>query len=243
MKTLRILRAIAPADLANISREYLLAFLITLPVTVALLYRFMIPGLSETLQTRLDFDLAPYHPLLMGIFIGMAPSLVGAVYGLLLVDERDERTLAALRVMPVPFGTYLSARLLLPTILSVIFTIAAYPLANMTPLPWTTVTALALSAATFVPVAALTVVGFAPNKVTGLVLFRLVNTAAALPALAFLAIGAWERAAWIVPSFWPMKALWLAAEGQPYGLELTIAPIMNIVLMLILYRHLTRRNE
>ena len=242
-KNAKLIAALARADLANISRETLLLFIILLPVPVALVLRFLLPELEATLMARLQFDLTPYHPMIMGVFIGMAPGLIGSVYGLLLVDERDERTLSVLRIMPAPFASYLAARLLIPTLLAVLMTIVTYPLAGLTPLPIETVAAIALAGATVVPVAALVIVSVAANKVSGLVVFRLVNTVLALPALAYIAEPGWDRLAWCVPAYWPMKALWNANAGQAYAAELFIALAMNAVLTALLYWRFSRRPE
>jgi hypothetical protein len=240
-KTAKLIVALAPTDAVNIVREALFLFVILLPVVVALILRFLLPELEKMLIERLQFDLAPYHPMIMGVFIGVSPSLIGSLYGLLLVDERDERTLSVLRIMPTPFATYLTARLLIPTALAVFMTILTYPLAGLSPLPILTVTAIALAGATVVPVAALVIVSIATNKISGLVVFRLVTSVLALPALAYIAPPDWDRLAWIISAYWPMKALWLASDGQTYGLELLIAPVMNLALALILYRRFASR--
>ena len=179
----------------------------------------------------------------MGIFIMMSPGLIGAVYGLLLVDERDQRTLAVLRVMPISFAHYLTARLAAPCILSIIVTVAAYPLAGMAPLPFATVTLLALAGATTVPVVVLSIVTFASTKVGALAVMRVANTILSLPCLDYFATPLQEMLAWPVPSFWPMKALWLAGEGQPYSWALVLALVINLPLTAWLYARFTQRRE
>lgn len=239
---LRLMGKLAPTDLRNVSREALLIFLIIFPLPLALLLRFIIPEMETTLQARLDFALAPYYPMIMAVFIITPAGVIGALYGLLLVDERDEGTLAVLRVMPVSFDAYLFARLAIPTMLAALMVILCYPLAGLTPIPFWAVIAIAIAGATAVPMAALAVVAIAPNKVAALAIFRLLNTIFALPAFIFIA-PAWQAAGWIVPSYWPMKALWLAADGHGFALELLIALIVNAAWTVLLYRLFSRRNE
>ena len=104
-------------------------------------------------------------PALMAIFVTMAPGLVGSVYGLLMVDERDARTLAVHRVMPIRFSHYFAARLAAPAGLAIAFTIAAYPLAGFAPLPVLDVALIAAAGAAIAPMTALAIVAFAPNKI------------------------------------------------------------------------------
>ena len=44
----------------------------------------------------------------MGGYLMTAPGIVGMVVGFLLLDERDERTLSALRVTPLSMRRYLA---------------------------------------------------------------------------------------------------------------------------------------
>ncbi len=253
----RLTLSLMLADLRNVSRDALLAFLILSPLLIALIFRFVIPDTASlllTVRSQLSADLAPHRqeletlvsamePLLMSILASMSPGLVGAVYGLLLVDERDERTLAVLRVMPLPFARYLAARMATPCLLSLLMTIAAYPVAGFAPLPLGTVAAIALVGATTVPVVTLTIVTFASNKLVALAIMRVVNAALALPILAYFATPLQELLAWPVPSFWQMKALWLAVDGRPFFFELLLTPVLNVALTLWLYRRFVRRSE
>jgi hypothetical protein len=257
MPIARLTLSLVRTDLRNITRDGLLAFLIALPLLVAVIYRFVIPDQSELariVQSELSADLAPHRalletlvgamaPVLMSIFIAMSPGLIGAVYGLLLVDERDERTLAVLRVMPVSFARYLAARMATPCVLSILVTICAYPLAGLAPLPLATVAAIALVGGTTVPVVTLAIVSFAPNKVAALAVMRVANALLALPILAFFATPTQALLAWPIPSFWQMKALWLAVDGQPFLWALALTLALNIALTLWLYRRFASRSE
>lgn len=199
--TMRLTLALALADLRNIRREPLLAMLIVFPLVIALIYRFVIPDpvdLAAIARGPLSADLERYRPLfirladameplLMTVFVGSTPGLVGGVYGLLLVDERHERTLAVIRVMPAPFAHYLAARMLAPCALSLLMTIAAYPVAGLAPLPTATVAAIAAAGVALAPLVTLAIAAFAPNKVAGLALLRVVNGLLALPILAYFA--------------------------------------------------------
>jgi fluoroquinolone transport system permease protein len=61
----------------------------------------------------MDFDLTPYHPLVMGGYVMTAPGMAGMVIGFPFLDERDARTLAALRTTPLSMRQYLPYRVAL----------------------------------------------------------------------------------------------------------------------------------
>lgn len=253
----RLVIAIARADLRKVTREPLLALLILFPLLTALIYRLVLPDPADVtalVHGPLDAELERHRPLLirlagamgpllMTVFVTMTPGLVGGVYGLLLADERDERTLSALRVMPSPFSTILAARLVVPCVLSLLVTIAAYPLAGLAPLSWVTVALVATSGALIAPLTALAIGAFAASKVSALALLRVVSAVGVLPILAWFASPAQARLAWPVPTYWQMKAFWLALDGRPYVVALLLCPATAALLILWLYRRFARRSE
>jgi fluoroquinolone transport system permease protein len=94
------LTALMYADSRLLWRDPLLGWVL-LPVGLALLLRVLVPRAGEALLAAGGFDLAPYYSLIMGGYLMTAPGIVGMVIGFLLLDERDARTLTALRVTPL----------------------------------------------------------------------------------------------------------------------------------------------
>ena len=228
-----------------------MAGIIAAPLAVALIFRFAVPD-SETLQATLaaylgedmGASLARAAPLLlMSLLTAIAPGMVGAVYGLLLVGERDERTMMALRVMPVSFARYVAARLFTPLAFSVGVTIVAYPVAGLAPLPITTVALIAIVNAISAPVVAFAMAAIARNKMAALAVMRVANSVLALPVLAYFAVPPMLYLAWPSPAYWQMKSLWLAADALPFLGTLAVAAAMNILLLLLFYSLFERQGE
>jgi fluoroquinolone transport system permease protein len=173
-----------------------------------------VPALDEWLRVRAAFDLAPYHPLIAGSYALVAPSGVGFVGGFLLLDQRDDRILDAIRVTPVSVNTLLVYRLGAPLIIGGLITIVGYPLIGFVPLASITlIVATALSACVG-PMLALLLTGFADNKVTGFALTKLFSAVANFALVAWFLPMPWQVAAGVVPSYWPMKMVWQAAAGR-----------------------------
>ncbi len=239
------------ADLRRVIRDPLMAGIITAPLAVALIFRFAVPGvatleasLAAYLGQDLGAEVARATPmLLMSLLTAIAPGLVGAVYGLLLVGERDERTLLALRVMPVSFARYLAARLFTPLALSVGMTVVAYPVAGLSPLPIATVALIAMVNALNAPVVALAMAAFAKDKMGALAVMRVANSILALPVFAYFAVPPILYLAWLSPAYWEMKALWLAADAQPLIATLGVAATMSVLMLLWVYARFERRGE
>lgn len=246
-----LVKTLITADLRKVTRDPLMAGIIAAPLAVALIFRFAIPDavsleavLGSYLGRDLGAEIARATPmLLMSLLTAIAPGLVGAVYGLLLVGERDERTLMALRVMPVSFARYMAARLFTPLAFSVLMTIIAYPIAGLAPLPMATVILLAVVTATSAPVVALAMATFARDKMAALAVMRVANSILALPVLAYFATPPMLYLAWLSPAYWQMKALWLAAETSPFLVSLAVALTMNVLLAMLLYSRFERQGE
>lgn len=237
MRVSSIYKALGPIDLKNVRRDSLLAWTVLLPVLIVLLIRFGVPALEETLQSRLEFDLAPYHPLIMSGFVMTAPGIVGMIAGFLLLDERDDRTLTALLVTPMPVSGYLFYRISAPMAAGVVVTAACYPIANLTPLPVADLIWVTLLGSLSGPITTLVLAVLAENKVSGFALVKLLNTVNTLPVAAYFLPEKWQPLAGIIPGFWPMKMLWLAAEGESYVVWAIAGLIVNLaVLGLLLWR-------
>jgi len=216
------LRVLVHADSRLLWRDPLLGWILLLPVGLAVLLRILVPWMGEALLGANGFDLAPYHPLIMSGYLMTAPGIVGMVIGFLLLDERDGRTLMALRVTPLSMRRYLAYRIALPLIVGTLATLACYPLIGITPLPFTTLLALTPVAGLWAPLLALVLATAAPNKVAGFAVVKVLNSVNLLPIAAFFLPVPIQYAAGILPAYWPMRAFWSAAAGAPFGPYLAI---------------------
>ena len=165
-------RVFGPVDVKNIRREDLLMWLGGVMALVVLLMRYGVPAASGLLDTRFGFDLTPYHDLIMSNYVFVAGMMVGTVIGFLLLDERDENTLTALLVTPLPIGAYLAYRFTLPVLLAFVITCVTYPLIGLAPISAVDLIVVAGLASFGGPFAALFLAVFAENKITGLALTK-----------------------------------------------------------------------
>ena len=74
---------------------------------MVLLVHLILPAATDSLLERFGFDLVPYYPMLLRFFFVLQiPLLFRLLVGLLVLDERDDDTLAALRVTPISMLGY-----------------------------------------------------------------------------------------------------------------------------------------
>jgi fluoroquinolone transport system permease protein len=232
---------LADADRRLVWRDPLLKWVLLLPVGLALLFRILIPQAHETLLRATGVDIAPYYPLIMGGYLINAPGIVGMVIGFLLLDERDARTLTALRVTPVSIRRYLAYRVSGPLLVATATTLLGYGLIGITPLPIGPLLAISAVAGLSAPLIALVLATAAPNKVAGLAVVKVLNGVNLLPIAAYFLPTPAQYVAGVIPTYWPMRAFWSAAQHMSYSVYLSIGCLVG-ALALVVAAHLFERQ-
>ncbi|MFN2196754.1 MAG: hypothetical protein ACK2UW_11595 [Anaerolineales bacterium] len=210
-----IIRALGPIDLHNIRRDSLLRGLVLFPFGLAFVVRYLLPPLADLILSRLGFDLQPYYPLLIGLIAMFVPLMYGVVVGFMLLDQRDDHTLTALRVTPLSLKGYLLYRLGMPTVLAFVFTLFVLVVNGLVALNGVQILGMALGSAPMVALGALFLAGFAANKIQGFALQKISGVFLMPPMFGYFLPPAWNWLLAIFPTFWPLNLTWdLLAGGQ-----------------------------
>ena len=236
----RAWRALAAADSRILFRDPLLGWVLLLPLSVALMLRVLIPAITNALASN-GFRLEPFYPLIVSGYLMTAPGIVGMVVGFMLLDERDARTFSALRVTPLSIRHYLAYRVTTPLIAGTLMTLAAYPLVGLTPMPLSVLLPITVVGGISAPTMALMLAIAAPNKVAGFAVVKVLNIINLLPLVAYFVPMPIQLFAGILPSFWPMRAFWAAADGEPYLPFIVAGAMAGLVATLFAARLFERR--
>jgi fluoroquinolone transport system permease protein len=228
-----MLQALAYADARLLWRDPLLGWVLLMPLGLAVLLRMLIPTAAAALHAATGFDLAPYYALIMGGFLMTAPGIVGMVIGFLLLDERDACTLMALRVTPLSMRRYLAYRVALPLVFGTASTLVGYPLIGISPLPVTSLLAITGVAGLAAPLLAFVLATAAPTKVAGFAMVKVLNAVNLLPIAAFFLPVPLQYVAGILPTYWPMRALWSATAGEEFVGFLVIGALVGAVALVL----------
>jgi fluoroquinolone transport system permease protein len=236
----RAVRALGAMDRRTVTRDPLLRGLLLSPLVLALVVRWVMPPVTARLQVALGVDLVPlYEPILGYALLTLVPILAGTVVGFLLLDQRDDGTLTALRVTPLPLGSYLAYRLAVPVVLSVVMGMALLPMAGLHGLSAARLLAATAGAAPFAPVFALFLASFAQNKVQGFALMKGSNLVLVLPLGVWLLPPGWAWVLGVVPTYWPARAYWVLLEGSGGAWAyLAVGVLYQGVLIVLLLRRL-----
>lgn len=230
-------------DLRNIRRDQLLAGVMAGPFIYSLTSWFVHP-LTDYLHQSHQFELQPYYPLIVSAFLVLGPiAVLGAVCGLILLEDKDQRTLAALRVTPtspMSYPVYRSIMILLVVIVSESAALLISPLVG--PADLVGLIPVTVLSGVQAVIIGLIMAAWAKNKVEGLAVVR------ALGLMVFmLPLIPWfidSPSAWwfgLLPSFWPAKATWLSMTGQNHWPTILIGMLYSVALCCWLLRRFTKR--
>lgn len=210
---MRAVKGLGPIDLKNVWRDSLLRWMLLVPLLLGVLFRFGVPPVGVWLDRRFGIDLALYQPLLTSMLVMIAPMMNAVVIGFLLLDQKDDRTLAALEVTPLTARGYLVYRLTVPIVLSVVMTVVALALSGVSTLGLGGQLLAAIGAAPLAPAFTLFLAAFAKNKVQGFALMKASGIINWPPVIAYFIAPPWQWLFGLCPTYWPAKLVWELESG------------------------------
>ncbi|MEO3876701.1 hypothetical protein ABGB18_48790 [Nonomuraea sp. B12E4] len=233
-------------DLLSVRRDSMLIAVLLGPFLYAAALWFL-PALTHHAAIAWGFDLVPYHSAIISAFCVLGPPLLlGAVMALQLLDDKDQHTLTALRVTPVPPVTYPAYRATVTGTLAALTVIASLAVSGQVPARTLAMSvAIAVAAGLLAPLLGLTMASIGRNKIEGLAVMRVVGLAVfTLPMIPFFIPGSpWQLAFGVLPPYWPVRAFWSAMDGGAFWPYIAGGLLYNAVLTLGLIRVLVRRMD
>lgn len=165
---------------------------------------------SATISSRLS-DFFPVIVAYMAFYTGAL--LVGTIMGFVLLDEKDENTIEAMLVSPVPLRWYLLHRAASPALLAFVIVVIFFLFIDQALVPLWQLLLLSAGASLTAPIATLFYATFAQNKVQGFAMAKFVGLAGWLIVLGWFVPEPFQWLFSIFPPFLISKAYWLALEG------------------------------
>ena len=189
-------------------RDPLLPWIFGAVMVMPWLLRFGFPVIDEALVEQLGFSLAQHSQLIASLLPLVNPLLVGTIFGLLLLDQKDEGSLSGIQVTPIGLTGYLKQKLAVPMILTAFFNLVGLPASGLADLTWHSWLLGSTATLTLAPLTALVMVVFAENKVQGLAITKAIGAILMLPLAAYFLPPIWQWGFAIFPTFLPTRLLW-----------------------------------
>lgn len=207
------LAAYAAADLRSIWRDPFTRLLLAGPLLLVVVVRLAEPGVARW-AAEAGVRAADHHAVAAAFLLLMLfPFLFGSLMGLLMLDQRDEGVLTALRVTPVSLRGYALYRSALAAALTGVALLAALPVSGLLTVSLPVALPAIVLASLLAPLPALALAGFAANKVEGMAVLKAMGLPLFSPLVAGLVDDPWRWAFAVVPTFWPAETLWRADAG------------------------------
>ncbi len=184
-------------------------------VAIAIVVRWALPWASSEVAARFGFDLTPYYPLIVSHFvIQLAGLLAGILGGFLLLESREDGTLKALLVSPVPLSAYVAVLSAAMVALSVALTLVEGAIIALGLPPWPALIGAAVAGAPAAPGLALFIAAVADNKTEAFAYMKICSLGPVLASGVWFLSEPWQWAAAVYPPYWASKAYWMAETGS-----------------------------
>ncbi|MFZ0544702.1 MAG: hypothetical protein WAM60_04660, partial [Candidatus Promineifilaceae bacterium] len=233
-------------DAKLIGRDRFLLFMFIFVVYIAAALRLLLPWANNYLgeagilpNNYISESLSDFYPMIvayMAIFTGGL--LIGMVVGFIVLDEKDQNTLKAMLISPLPLKQYVLYRIGLPTVLAFIVILTMIIAINQALLPIWQLILIAAGGALTSPIAALFFAVVAENKVAGFAYGKFVGIAGWIIAGSWFVPEPYQWLFGLFPPYWISKAYWMAFEGRSFW---WVALIIGVISQLALINLLIQR--
>ncbi|KUH99232.1 hypothetical protein [Mycobacterium sp. IS-3022] len=240
------LAALGRNDIRGTYREPLLVMVVLAPVIWTAGVAFLTPMFTEMLSQRYGFDLVPYYPLVLTAFLLLTSIIiVGGLAAMLVLDELDGGTMAALRVTPVPLVTYFAYRAGTVMAVTTIYVVATMSFSGiLAPGLIPALIPIGLVAGLSAVVTLLLIVAVASNKIQGIAMIRALGMLiAGLPCLPWFIDSAWNLAFGVLPPYWAAKAFWVASEHGVWWPYLVGGAVYNVTVAWVLFQRFMAKAQ
>lgn len=237
-------KALLSSQFKRIGRDSVLIMLIVYPFILTILGRYLIPIIQEATRSN-TFNLENHYHALMIFFVIMNPVLFGDIIGLMLIDEREDNTLSAVRVLPIKMSHYLLSKCALFIVLSTISGMLITWLVDLYYVPALASFLINFVASLGVVFGMLLVNYFASNKVEGFAAMKGSGFILIIPIIALYIPQPFNYICGIAPTFWPAMAISIYYEQYTPIMSLWaylgIGVVYILIVSIILYTKIMKK--
>jgi fluoroquinolone transport system permease protein len=221
-------------DARLIGRDSFLIFMFLFAGIIATVLRVGLPWMNNFLADNgvmpgetIPISLADVYPMLqayLALYTGAL--LVGTVFGFVLLDEKENNTLKAMLVTPVPLNRYVIYRVGGPAILAFAIVLSMALVINQALLPLWQMILIAAGGGLTAPIVSLFFANVAENKVQGFAYSKFAGISGWFFMVGWFIPEPWQWLFGLFPPFWVGKAYWMALEGNGFWWLVLIVGIL-----------------
>lgn len=216
MQLTKAIQQLSTNDQKLIGRDSFLLAMLAYSIFISIVLRFVFPYLNTlTIENEsVPFELASYYPMLMGFFVVfMAALFAGMVMGFVLLEEKDDSTIKAMLVTPMPMPYYIAYRIAFPAVLTLFLVVVEMLIVGLAQVDLWQLVLIGFGSATIAPIVALFFATFAQNKVQGFALTKFTGLAGVIIMAAWFIEPPLQWLFGLFPPYLIVKAYWMALDG------------------------------
>ncbi|SES05884.1 fluoroquinolone transport system permease protein [Gracilibacillus ureilyticus] len=236
------LKLLSIGDIKNMQREPLLLFALFGILLLATVIRYGLPELDDIFNHFTAFSLQPHFQIITGISLLMAPLMVGMLYGLIILDERDEGLLVYFSVTPITKTGYLLARITAPVIVTFFMSYLFILVQGIAIWDWATFLPISILLSLQAPIVTILLASLASNKVEGLALIKVINLMLFAPLIDYIFSHPTAKFVMIFPLYWPVQAF-MQIGKEPFWLYVITGLFVTVFWLWLFGQMFRRRNE
>lgn len=239
MQLSQVIWRVGRNDAKLIQRDTFLIGMFAYSLITAVITRFAIPWAADLIAANesININLVDWYPLIVAGSTFFGGSLfAGMIFGFMLLDEKDDHTLTALLVSPMPVNSYVLYRVGIPTVIAFVLILLQMWIINIAMPPFLPLLLLTISGALFAPIIALFLGVFAANKVQGFALTKFTGIMGITLVAGWFLPEITQIALVLFPPYWTSKAYWLLLDGNLLwlgALALAIAGQSGVIWLLV----------
>lgn len=252
-------------ELKIILRDSLSLYMCSVPIILLILATAVFPLIFKSMDAQNEAKLRVTMLIVLLVVLTLSSVFLSFLTSLLLIENKDEHTLATIAVTPVGTSGYIRFKLVYIYTMSVISTMLVlfgtkyiaddeYTIRGVSLLDNLStfeIISFALVNGLFVPVLALFQSSFAKNKVEGFAFIKATGIIALVPILLVLESfrDGLQYILGILPNFWAVKGILLelfpveSSANLSFPLYLAIGAGYNLFLLVIMYRTFLKKTE
>jgi len=222
MQMTQLARRAGMNDIKLVARDGFLIMMLVMVGVFGLVLHFGLPWADGYLAANgvlpsatISSRLADYFPPIVAYMAFYTGALmVGTIIGFVLLGEKDENTLQAMLVSPVPLNWFVLYRAAGPALLAFFIIAAFFLFISQASVPLWQVLLLSGGASLTAPIITLFFATFAENKVQGFAMAKFVGLAGWIIVAGWFVPEPFQWLLGVFPPFLISKAYWLALEGN-----------------------------
>lgn len=232
-----------------IYRDSILLMMMLFVIYLGVVLRFLVPWVNEFLVERslmpgtlgnITFDY--YYPLVLSfmvIFTG--PQLSGAIFGFLILSDKDDQTIKALMVTPMSSMRYIHKRIVTSWFMGAIFIFSLIYMININVGMILGNLLIAAGGGLLAPIVMLFLGITSESKVQGMSYSKFLSIFGILLVISWFVNDSLQWLFGLLPYYWISKAYWAMNDGNIWMVYITIGIIYQLAVIYIMSKTFNKK--